>query len=82
MRFLSFVIIINAILLLGSCNKEELSPNSTTDFDVPEVIPNGDENYLIMDSDYIFDQNTLNTFELKILKNRFLIFRSESSRMT
>ncbi|MCP4352974.1 MAG: hypothetical protein GY795_46580 [Desulfobacterales bacterium] len=33
---------------------------------VPTVIPAGDEQYLNLDSDYIFDQDKLHTFELKI----------------
>ncbi|MEJ6807184.1 MAG: CotH kinase family protein, partial [Saprospiraceae bacterium] len=67
MRILSFIIIFSTIILLGSCNKEELSPNTIdTDIDVPVIIPKGDENYLTMDSDYVFDQNALHTFELKI----------------
>ena len=67
MRFLSFITIFSTIIFLGSCNKEDLSPNtSDADFDVPIIIPKGDENYLTMDSDYVFDQNALHTFELKI----------------
>ncbi len=33
---------------------------------VPTVVPTGDEQYLNLDSDYIFDQDKLHTFELKI----------------
>ena len=67
MRFLSFLTIFSTIIFLGSCNKEDLSLNtSDADFDVPIIIPKGDENYLTMDSDYVFDQNALHTFELKI----------------
>ena len=52
MRFLSFITIFSTIIFLGSCNKEDLSPNtSDADFDVPIIIPKGDENYLTMDSD-------------------------------
>lgn len=36
------------------------------DFEVKTVIPRGDENYLQHESDYIFDQHKLPTFELRI----------------
>ncbi len=53
--------------MLLSCDKDEKITNSTApDFDVPTITPKGDEQYLTLDSDYIFDQDKLATFELKI----------------
>jgi hypothetical protein len=36
------------------------------DFEVKTIVPRGDENYILLDSDYIFDQQKLPTFELRI----------------
>ncbi len=36
------------------------------DIDIPTIIPNGEEQYLNEDSDYIFDQDILHTFRLEI----------------
>ena len=62
-----------AMLLLSSCGKEGSDPNPeesgggpSSEFVVPTVIPNGDENYLTTNSDYIFDQEKLHTFKLII----------------
>ncbi len=38
----------------------------TADFEVPTIIPAGNEMYLNKNSDYIFDQGSLHTFDLKI----------------
>ncbi len=65
------------LVLLLSCNKSDddappfNSPddNPTTqgpDFEVPTIIPTGEEAYLNLDSDYIFDQDRLPTFQLEI----------------
>ena len=37
-----------------------------SEFIVPTIIPTGDEQYLNLKSDYIFDQEKLHTFELKL----------------
>ena len=39
-------------------------PEPTSIFNVPNIIPTGDEQYLNLKSDYIFDQNTLHTYHL------------------
>lgn len=61
------------IPLLGfffiQCDKEKVSTtnaNSNGEFSFPTIIPSGDEQYLTMNSSYIFDQDMLHTFELKI----------------
>ena len=79
MRLFSFIIIACTILLVVSCGEDEFVPETPIENEVPEplavpiIIPNGDENYLNMDSDYIFDQNTLNTFELIIPESHLKI---------
>ncbi len=50
------------ILLLISCI-------SASEKRVEKIVPNGDEKYLTMDSDYIFDQSRLHTFELHLPKS-------------
>lgn len=52
---------------MGSCKNnpteiEEFDPN----FIVPTISPSGNESYINKDSEYIFDQETLHTFELLI----------------
>jgi len=63
------------LLLLVSCKKEkEETPNNptttgenSTDSETMSIIvPNGEEQYLNIESDYIFDQTQLHTFELDI----------------
>jgi len=56
--------------LVFSCKKKEeeipvIISNPTT-FQVPIVIPNGNEQYLNLDADYIFDEEKLHTFEIKL----------------
>lgn len=63
--------ILAVVLLFATCKKaEDESPfipvNPEPDFEVPLITPAGDEQFLNMDSDYIFDQSKLATFELKI----------------
>lgn len=56
-------------LLLPSCKSDSPpQPPAVTDpdFEVDTVLPTGDERYLHEDSDYIFDQDSLYTFELNI----------------
>jgi spore coat protein CotH len=59
-----------AIILLitnSSCYEEEMvTIGEYQDFIVPLIVPNGSEQYLNVDSDYIFDQQKLHTFELKL----------------
>ncbi len=68
MKLRSYYILASFCLLVLAC--EEPLPPSVTDtgpsFEVEPIVPQGDENYLNLDSDYIFDQSKLHTFELKV----------------
>jgi spore coat protein CotH len=52
--------------LLKDQKVPELPQNNAPDFDVRTIVPKGDEPYLQLDSDHIFDQEKLHTFELNI----------------
>ena len=52
-------------LLFTSCIQQATADYSK-DFIVPDIKINGDEKFINFDSDYIFDQKSLHTFELKI----------------
>ena len=68
------------LIIVTSCTSDKTDLNTNNDVNVPNVIPNGNESYLTMDSDYIFDQNSLNTFELKIPQSQLeLIDRDPSA---
>lgn len=56
---LSFLMIISVTI---SCK----SKSKYAEYVVDTIIPTGNERYLTENSDYIFDQNTLHTFELSI----------------
>ncbi len=63
------VLIILWAFLFIRCDKEEVSTAGTdpeTEFVVPTILPSGNEQYLTLNSAYIFDQKALHTFELKI----------------
>ena len=62
MKRLSLFILSFVILIIFSC--EEDSVPSAADNDT--TIPTGNEKYLTVDSDYIFNQEALHTFELTI----------------
>ncbi|MFK7908281.1 MAG: CotH kinase family protein [Chitinophagales bacterium] len=64
----SILLICLSILLWTACEKstDSPSPPPTPDFTVPTITPSGNEQYLNLKSDYIFDQEKLHTFELKI----------------
>ena len=59
-------------ILILSCKTEDPDISNTgtnptgTNSDVPIIIPDGTERYLNLDSDYIFDQDKLPTFELEL----------------
>ncbi len=53
-------------LLMIGCRSAEDSPFDGPDFDVETVFPSGDEKYLHLDADYLFDQEKLPTFHLEI----------------
>jgi len=56
--------IFSILFIYGCPDKEEESIEK--EFTVPTIKPNGSEQYLNLSSDFIFDQNKLRTFELKL----------------
>ena len=56
--------IFSILFIYGCPDKEEESIEK--EFIVPTIKPNGSEQYLNLSSDFIFDQNKLRTFELKL----------------
>ena len=60
-------LLISLLLLWTSGIAEKV--DTDLDFTVPTITPKGSEQYLNLDSDYIFDQESLHTFELKIPSN-------------
>ncbi|KAA3615790.1 MAG: hypothetical protein D8M58_16510 [Calditrichaeota bacterium] len=55
------------LISFSSCKKRGHNSSPTApDFEVPKIVASGNEQYLKLDSEYIFDQNRLATFELKI----------------
>ena len=66
-----FLLILLLALTVFSCKKDPQITTSPTiptppDFVVPTITPTGSEQYLNLDSDYIFDQDKLPTFELNL----------------
>ena len=70
-----FLNLLNASFLLGlliisSCSTDVDSPPESSEteeeMNIEEIQPDSTANYLILDSDYIFDQERLHTFELTI----------------
>jgi hypothetical protein len=55
-------IVFLAVFMSAGCHPE--APPSAGEYIVPVIIPKGDEAYLRQDSDVIYDQGTLHTFEL------------------
>jgi hypothetical protein len=55
------------LLTLLSCTDNE-DDGADLNFIVPTINPKGDEQYLNLGSEFIFDQNVLHTFELKLPK--------------
>ena len=58
-------------LIIFSCKSDDsdepiIIVDPPDDFEVETIIPTGDEQYLNLDSDYIFNQETLHTFELNL----------------
>ncbi len=53
------------LLILG-CRSEVNSPFDGPDFEVETVFPTGDEKYLQLDADYLFDEDKLPTIHLSI----------------
>ena len=73
MNYFKFFLL-SIILAVFSCKSEE--PDITnptgggmgtpTEYVVPNITPTGNEQYLNLDSDYIFDEEKFSTFELKL----------------
>ena len=62
-------LILFCILVLIACAKEDDNSGTnppSADIEIPLITPDGDERYLNEDSDYIFDQNELRTYDLII----------------
>jgi len=61
-------ILLFIILFLSSCSSTDVSHMVQLDpiFMTPTIIPSGNEKYLNQNSDYIFDQENLRTYHLKI----------------
>ena len=70
-QFKYLFLLLLATLLFTNCN-DELMPttqeetNPTTPTTIDETTPTGEENYINLGSDYIFDQSKLPTFELTV----------------
>ena len=63
----SFILVFLFLLLSCGNELEELNkPEPQEEISVETIVPNGDENYLNENSDYIFDQDRLPTFELNL----------------
>ena len=70
MKKLNYLFLV-LFLLAFSCKSDDdtvppVTPEPEPDFVVETIIPNGDENYLNNNSDYIFDQEKLHTFEINL----------------
>ena len=66
-KFFYWILIL--LLFAFGCSKEEdggTPSGSDPEFMVPTIVPSGNEKYLSLDSDYLFDQNALRTYELKL----------------
>jgi spore coat protein CotH len=78
MKFSLKLSVLIAFIILFSCEREEEIPTSgNTVFELPTIIPRGNEQYLTLDSDYLFDQDKLHTFELKLSYEDLAILNSD-----
>jgi len=57
-----------SLLLLTGCEDAVTTPETEEEYEVPVIIPEGNEAYIFGSSDHIYDQNELHTFELKLPK--------------
>jgi spore coat protein CotH len=64
MKQLPLFILSFFILIIFSCEEESIP--SAPDDNIETIIPTGNEKYLTTNSDYIFNQESLHTFELNI----------------
>lgn len=65
-RFIAFALFV--LVLIGSCKKNpaEIEEEFDANFIVPAISPSGNEKYIDGNSESIFDQESLHTFELLI----------------
>ena len=59
------IILVFNFFIVSSC-VQQVSPDYSREFSVPDIPLNGNEKYLDAKSDYIFDQESLHTFRLDI----------------
>ena len=70
MKFSRILIVTVSLYFLSNCSKQNTEFDS--EFQVPILIPKGDENYLNNGSDYIYDQDKLRTYNLILPKSSLL----------
>lgn len=68
-----------SLLLFSACdNEESMSPSGgLLEPEVETTVPEGTEQYLTLNSDYIFDQEKLHTFELTISEEALAIINND-----
>lgn len=78
-----------AVILFVACAKDPQiindpddpeDPAEVHDFEIPFITPNGDEKYLIESSDYIFNDNVLHTFEIRIPEANLAFLDNDPAR--
>ena len=67
-NYIFFTLVLAILLVLTSCvnQEEDLIVKPSESIEVPIITNSGEEAYITGESDYIFDQEQLHTFELKI----------------
>ena len=72
-RNIVLLITVSIPFLFSSCTGDEIGSDSTIGNveSLPLIIPNGDEQYLNLESDYVFDQENLRTYDLYIPETSF-----------
>ncbi|MFK7924150.1 MAG: CotH kinase family protein [Bacteroidia bacterium] len=67
MNLRHLIIAFGALCLLFACQEPPPIPiDPGPAFEIKPIVPQGDEKYLNLDSDYVFDQSKLHTFELRV----------------
>ena len=67
------------ISIFISCS-QRVTTNYSDDFSVPDYGVNGNEAYLNLNSDYIFDQNILHEFQLIIPKISYKMINDDPTK--
>ena len=72
-RNIVLLITVSIPFLFSSCTGDEIGSDSTIGNveSLPLITPNGDEQYLNLESDYVFDQENLRTYDLYIPETSF-----------